>query len=59
MKPAALRRYVNIFPPFLFSGIRVLSIRSDDWRHARVRLKLNGTTATIVGTAHSAAACWR
>ncbi|MEO8671054.1 MAG: DUF4442 domain-containing protein [Tahibacter sp.] len=38
MSPNRLRRVMNIWPPFLFSGIRVLSV-STDWRHARVRLK--------------------
>ena len=33
-----LRWLMNIWPPFLFSGIRVLTI-SDDWRHARVVLR--------------------
>jgi acyl-coenzyme A thioesterase PaaI-like protein len=37
--PARLRRFMNVWPPFLFSGIRVESIAAD-WRHARVRLKL-------------------
>lgn len=37
--PARLRRFMNIWPPFLFGGIRVESI-APDWRHARVRLKL-------------------
>ena len=39
MSPATLRRIFNLWPPFLFAGIRVLAI-SPDWRHARVRLKL-------------------
>lgn len=39
MKAANLRRLCNIWPPFLFSGIRV-EAWSDDWRYARVRLKL-------------------
>ncbi|HSX59887.1 MAG TPA: DUF4442 domain-containing protein [Tahibacter sp.] len=37
--PARLRRFMNLWPPFLFSGIRVESV-SPDWRRARVRLKL-------------------
>jgi acyl-coenzyme A thioesterase PaaI-like protein len=39
VKPSTLRRLVNIWPPFLFSGICVEAL-SDDWRYARVRLKL-------------------
>jgi acyl-coenzyme A thioesterase PaaI-like protein len=39
MKAATLRRALRFWPPFLFSGIRV-EILSDDWRYARVRLKL-------------------
>lgn len=37
--PARLRRFMNLWPPFLFSGVRVETI-STDWRRARVRLKL-------------------
>lgn len=37
--PARLRRFMNLWPPFLFSGVRVETIAAD-WRHARVRLKL-------------------
>ena len=39
MKPSSLRRFLSIWPPFLFSGIRLEAL-SDDWRYARVRLKL-------------------
>ena len=39
MKPATLRRIFNLWPPFLFAGIRVRHI-APDWRHARVQLKL-------------------
>ena len=37
--PARLRRFMNLWPPFLFSGIRVQHV-APDWRSARVRLKL-------------------
>jgi acyl-coenzyme A thioesterase PaaI-like protein len=37
--PARLRRFMNLWPPFLFSGVRVETVAAD-WRHARVRLKL-------------------
>jgi len=39
VKPSSLRRFLSIWPPFLFSGIRLEAL-SDDWRYARVRLKL-------------------
>ena len=39
MKPASLRRIFNLWPPFLFAGIRVQSI-APDWREAQVKLKL-------------------
>ena len=49
MNPRQLRRYVNLWPPFLFSGIRCESI-GDDWRSARVRLKLRWYNRNYVGT---------
>jgi acyl-coenzyme A thioesterase PaaI-like protein len=45
----ALRRILNLWPPFLFSGIRVLEL-SDDWRHARVVLKRHWYNRNFVGT---------
>ena len=47
--PARLRHALNIWPPFLFSGIRVEAI-SDDWRYARVRLKLRWYNRNYVKT---------
>ena len=44
-----LRRALNFWPPFLFNGMRVLEW-SDDWRHARVRLKLAWYNRNFVGT---------
>lgn len=38
MSPRLLRHLFNLWPPFLFSVIRVRAL-SDDWRHARVELK--------------------
>ena len=38
MSPSRLRRLMNVWPPFLFSGIRVLAIGAD-WRSARVVLR--------------------
>ena len=39
MKASTLRRMFNLWPPFLCCGIRVEAL-ADDWRYARVRLKL-------------------
>ena len=39
MKASSLRRLLNMWPPFVFAGIRVIAL-SADWRYARVRLKL-------------------
>lgn len=36
--PGALRRILNLWPPFLFNGIHVAAIASD-WRSARVELR--------------------
>jgi acyl-coenzyme A thioesterase PaaI-like protein len=49
MTARGLRRYVNLWPPFLFSGIRVERL-DDDWRYARVRLKLRWYNRNYVGT---------
>ena len=34
-----LRRILNLWPPFLFSGIRVTAL-ANDFRHARVELRM-------------------
>ena len=50
MKTArSLRRFMNLWPPLLLSGIRVLEF-SDDWRHARVRLRRHWYNGNYVGT---------
>lgn len=49
MTPARLRRLMNLWPPFLFAGIRVLEI-GDDWRHARVVLRKRWYNRNYVGT---------
>jgi acyl-coenzyme A thioesterase PaaI-like protein len=49
MKASTLRRALNLWPPFLFAGIRVTEI-SPDWRHARVRLKLTWYNRNYVRT---------
>lgn len=47
--PGGMRRMLNLWPPFLFSGITVLEI-SKDFRHAKVRLKKKSITSNYVGT---------
>lgn len=49
MTPKRLKLWVNWWPPFLFSGVRLLDI-SDDWRNARVRLRLRWYNRNYVGT---------
>ncbi|MDR3385765.1 MAG: DUF4442 domain-containing protein [Rudaea sp.] len=49
MKPSTLRRFFNLWPPFLFCGIRVEAL-ADDWHYARVRLKLRWYNRNYVGT---------
>jgi len=46
---AGMRRMLNFWPPFLFSGITVLEV-SKDFRHAKVRLKKKALTSNYVGT---------
>lgn len=46
---AGMRRMLNIWPPFLFSGITVLDV-SRDFRSAKVRLKKKPLTSNYVGT---------
>ena len=47
--PAGMRRMLNLWPPFLFSGISVLEV-SKDFRHVKVRLKKKLFTSNYVGT---------
>jgi acyl-coenzyme A thioesterase PaaI-like protein len=47
--PAGMRRMLNLWPPFLFSGISVLEV-SKDFRHVKVRLKKKSLTSNYVGT---------
>ncbi|NYI05286.1 DUF4442 domain-containing protein [Allostreptomyces psammosilenae] len=49
MNPRTLRRAMNIWPPFSFTGVRVLEL-SDDFRRARVRLGLRRWNRNYVGT---------
>ena len=47
--PRSLRRILNLWPPFLFAGIRVMEI-GEDWRSARVRLRMHAWNRNAVGT---------
>jgi acyl-coenzyme A thioesterase PaaI-like protein len=49
MRAQTLRRLMNMWPPFLANGIQVLAI-SDDWRRARVVLKLRPWNRNYVGS---------
>ena len=49
MKASTLRRYLKVWLPFVFTGIRLEAL-SDDWRHARVRLKLTWYNRNYVRT---------
>jgi acyl-coenzyme A thioesterase PaaI-like protein len=49
MSPRLLRHVFNLYPPFLFSGIRVERLDAD-WRYARVRLKLRWYNRNYVKT---------
>jgi hypothetical protein len=49
MKPSTLRRIFNVWPPFLCCGIHVQTI-ADDWRYARVHLKLRWYNRNYVRT---------
>lgn len=48
MRANSLRRLLNLWPPFLFGGIRVQSI-SADWDEARVALHLRRWNSNYVG----------
>lgn len=49
MKATSLRRLLNVYPPFLFSGIHVERV-DDGFRYARVRLKLRWYNRNYVRT---------
>ncbi len=49
MKPAVLRHVLNLWPPFLFSGIHVAEI-SPDWRRIRVELRMRPWNRNYVRT---------
>ena len=49
MRASTFRRLVNLWPPFLFNSIRILSL-SPDWTQARVVLRLRPWNRNYVGT---------
>lgn len=49
MKASTLKLGLNLWPPFLFSGIRVCEI-APDYRHARVELRMRPWNRNYVGT---------
>lgn len=49
MSASTFRRGINLWPPFLFAGIRVLAV-ADDFRSAKVRLRLGRLNRNYVGT---------
>jgi len=49
MRAATFRRLLNLWPPFLCNGIRVLEI-ADDWSSARVVLRLRPWNRNYVRT---------
>jgi len=44
-----LRRFMNLWPPFIGAGIKVTRI-DDDFRHAQVRMKLGWYNRNYMGT---------
>ena len=44
-----IRRVLNLWPPFLFAGIHVTTL-SEDFRHARVELRMRPWNRNYVGT---------
>ncbi|MGN6380982.1 MAG: DUF4442 domain-containing protein [Dyella sp.] len=49
MRPSTFRRLLNLWPPFLFNSIRLLTL-SDDWSEARVVLRLRPWNRNYVRT---------
>ena len=47
--PFMFRHGINLWPPFLFSGIKLTEL-SNDWRHARVVLRLRPWNRNYVGS---------
>jgi acyl-coenzyme A thioesterase PaaI-like protein len=49
MSPTHIRRLINLWPPLLFSGIRVKRI-APDWRSVEVELRLRWWNRNALGT---------
>jgi len=49
VKANTLRRVLNLWPPFVFSGIRVRTV-AQDWRYARVELRAHWYNRNYVRT---------
>ena len=49
MKASTLRLGMNLWPPFLFTGIHVAEV-APDWRRARVELRMRPWNRNYVGT---------
>ena len=49
MKASTFRHGLNLWPPFLAAGIHVPDL-AEDWRHARVELRLRAWNRNAVGT---------
>ncbi|MDI1252065.1 DUF4442 domain-containing protein [Thermomonas sp.] len=49
MRANTIRHGMNLWPPFLFSGIHITHI-SNDWRHVRVELRKRPWNGNYVGT---------
>lgn len=49
LSPTALKRLMNVWPPFVGMRIHVVRI-SADWRHVRIRMKLGMLNRNFVGT---------
>ena len=48
MTPRGLRRLMNLWPPFLFAGVRIRTI-ADDWRYVEVELRAHWWNRNYVG----------
>ena len=48
MRAGVLRHLMNLWPPFLFAGIRVTHL-ADDWRSAEVEMRLRWYNRNWVG----------
>jgi len=49
LKPFTLRLLLNLYPPYLFTGIRISRV-SPDFRHVRVEMPLRFYNRNYVGT---------